>query len=405
MHHYCELLWRLSLPSLTDWVMPTDMADAARLTRLSTISAQGFADAWEKVNFQQDVAELTVGPFFERVGVCACHSSYITALDWSSKSSYTRTDGSKEWQREDAGDTGFLLQSTCGAYETIYHEPATDSESRTLGAHITLPDGEVWPVCKVVRKDQRDRKWSTWTCTLGFPVMGIWQHGMDGTDINACDRSPLIQGMSLKQLYDREGPHIVHAAGGHRKERGRCMVTANDDGTVGLFQWPSVLQHAPHHSFRGHASHVVNVRFSADGSRVISAGGADRTTFQWKTHGVMEPSHRFQTTNLSGRASQAAKSRLRKEQQGARKSAAGRLQKTARSPTVRTGKAPASKPKSTSRKLREKEEQIARLKDEELKAMLSIQALELAEKDEGALTDWPRRRTHVVTPARTRPKT
>eukprot|EP00959_Pyramimonas_sp_CCMP1952_P074099 1548515-Pyramimonas_sp.AAC.1 len=38
---------------------------------------------------------------------------------------------------------------------------------------------------------QANQQWHSWTCTLGFPVMGIWQEGNDGTDINSvcCTRS------------------------------------------------------------------------------------------------------------------------------------------------------------------------------------------------------------------------
>ena len=35
----------------------------------------------------------------------------------------------------------------------------------------------------------RDQKWETWTCTLGWPVQGIWPAGADGTDINSCAMS------------------------------------------------------------------------------------------------------------------------------------------------------------------------------------------------------------------------
>jgi hypothetical protein len=30
--------------------------------------------------------------------------------------------------------------------------------------------------------------WQSWTCVLGFPVMGIWQPDTDGTDVNSVDR-------------------------------------------------------------------------------------------------------------------------------------------------------------------------------------------------------------------------
>eukprot|EP00955_Chlamydomonas_euryale_P117744 366495-Chlamydomonas_euryale.AAC.2 len=48
----------------------------------------------------------------------------------------------------------------------------------------------VRPPAPQVKENQRDTRWATWTCVLGFPVMGIWPPGTDGTDINSCDRSP-----------------------------------------------------------------------------------------------------------------------------------------------------------------------------------------------------------------------
>jgi hypothetical protein len=47
--------------------------------------------------------------------------------------------------------------------------------SSTLALQITMP--------------QRDTDWSTWTSRLGFPVMGVFPPGFDGTEINAVDRS------------------------------------------------------------------------------------------------------------------------------------------------------------------------------------------------------------------------
>merc|ERR1719230_2238459 len=96
---------------------------------------------------------------------------------------------------------------------------------------------------------------------------------MNGTDINSVDRSKNI---------NRDGkPH---------KE---FLVAADDRGKVWLFNYPCVIEDAPGHAFKGHASHVGDVRFSADDRRVLSAGGHDRTLFQWKTHGVVEPSRHF----------------------------------------------------------------------------------------------------------------
>ena len=237
-------------------------------------------------------------PTFEHVGVCACHSSYIKHVDWSEKD-------------EDTGE--YLLQTVCGAYETLFYRPEPSKDRRMHSKMLALANGEVWPVAEQICTNQRDRSWDTWTSTLGFAVMGIWEPDRDGTDINACDRSPLLKGRTMRQVvnpdpeleYKRsegipaetelseeqkakaiERHHRMGLSRGH-------IVTANDDGTVGLYHYPSVIESSPHHQFRGHASHVMNVRFLSDARRVVSAGGLDRTTFQWNTHGVTAPSGHF----------------------------------------------------------------------------------------------------------------
>ena len=70
------------------------------------------------------------------------------------------------------------------------------------------------------------------THPVGFPVMGIWADGMDGTDTNA-----------------------VHRSSSHRH-----VVTAGDDGRVRLFNYPCVIDKAPARVMTGHSSHVANVR-------------------------------------------------------------------------------------------------------------------------------------------------
>lgn len=64
--------------------------------------------------------------------------------------------------------------------------------------------------------DTRDVQWHTWTCILGFPVMGIWPKNSDGTDVNSLDRS----------------------------KSGQLLVTADDFGLVKLFNYPCVKDNA-----------------------------------------------------------------------------------------------------------------------------------------------------------------
>ena len=84
-------------------------------------------------------------PTFEK------HNSYLTHFDFSADGRYA--------------------QSNDGAYELLFADIAT-------GAHIPAASS------------LKDVAWSTWTCTLGWPVQGIWPAFADGTDVNAVDRSP-----------------------------------------------------------------------------------------------------------------------------------------------------------------------------------------------------------------------
>ena len=167
--------------------------------------------------------EVRRGGAMVKTGKCVGHSSFVQHVDWSI-----------------GGD---MLMSNSGDYEQLYWDL---SGNQFMG-------------------DVRDKNWDTWTCVLGFEVMGIWQDGMDGTDINAL----------------------------HRSHNGNFSVMSGDDGLVYLFNHPVVINEAPHRAFRGHSSHVENVRFLADDKRVVSAGGADRSMMQWKTHGITAPSSHF----------------------------------------------------------------------------------------------------------------
>ena len=157
------------------------------------------------------------------------HSARIVHMDWSADSK--------------------ILQSNCIGGEIMYWS-AVDS-----GTQIRSTYDDV----------EANTKWATWTCTLGFPVMGIWADGASLSDVNACDLSP------------------------NRK----YLVTADDQGTcvgsgaVKLFNAPCVVEDAPHREYSGHSSQVCNVRFVGT-DRVVSVGGADCTMLLWR---VKQPRH------------------------------------------------------------------------------------------------------------------
>ncbi|KAK9717603.1 HELP motif [Popillia japonica] len=99
----------------------------------------------------------------------------------------------------------------------------------------------------------RDYDWATNTCTITFTTVGIWPSDADGTDINACDRS-------------------------HNSE---LIASVDDFGKVNLFSYPAIQPHTLYRSYGGHSSHVTNVAFLHDDSKLITVGGNDTAIMQW----------------------------------------------------------------------------------------------------------------------------
>jgi microtubule-associated protein-like 6 len=126
--------------------------------------------------------------------------------------------------------------SNCTSYEILFFDTKTGKN---------LPSGA---------SAFRNETWNTWTCTLGWPVQGIWPPFANGTDINSVDRSP----------------------------DGIVLATADDFGKVKLFKYPNPVEKSGHQAYMGHSSHVTNVRFLKQGNYLISTGGEDKCIFQWK---------------------------------------------------------------------------------------------------------------------------
>ncbi len=98
--------------------------------------------------------------------------------------------------------------------------------------------------------------WGTWTCTLGWPVQGIWPavDDNDGADYTSVDRS---------------NKH-------HR------LVTTDEFGKIRLYNYPCLRKDAGFVHYGGHSSRVTKARFSQNDSHVITVGGTDRCVFQWR---------------------------------------------------------------------------------------------------------------------------
>ena len=168
------------------------------------------------------------------------HNSYITHIDFS--------------------EDGNFLQSNCGAYELLFWD------TEITNPENPQPDSSSKKRLKSSRHT-RDVKFSTFTCTLGWPVQAIWPDAADGTDINTVDRGDLIK---------EENPQTLVATGG-------------DDGKVRIFHYPCITRGAKYIEGIGHSSHVTKVKFIKEKSmdrrhekkRIISTGGGDKCIFQW----------------------------------------------------------------------------------------------------------------------------
>ena len=90
---------------------------------------------------------------FEPIGVCGCHSSYVTALDWSASE----------------GDQQSILQSTCGAYEVLYYRPESRKDERDRANYTMIWDDTMWPVCPQVRTHHISHHNSRHNLTLKMP--------------------------------------------------------------------------------------------------------------------------------------------------------------------------------------------------------------------------------------------
>ena len=169
----------------------------------------------------------------KKVGVCAKHNSYITHVDFTKDET--------------------ALMSTCGAYELLWFS----TRGKQMGSKT-----EMQQIPSAT--SMRDQKYSPFTCTLGWPVQGIFPDGADGTDVNAV-------------CID---------------DQNKWVISGDDNGKVNLFNFPC-LSDAECVEGIGHSSHVTNIRFVrnegsgddgvADSRDVfVSAGGKDRCIFVWK---------------------------------------------------------------------------------------------------------------------------
>lgn len=184
------------------------------------------ASSWIQVlQYSPDGSTLAVGS----------HDSIMYLLDTKSYSLRCKCKAHHSYITGiDFSSDSKVIQSVSGDYELLFWNK---DGSRILSA-----------------TDVRDVEWATTTCTLGWSVQGIWPLFSNGTDINAVDRSP----------------------------DGQYLVSGDDFRRIKLFSYPSPKEKAKFKDYKGHAEHVTNVRFSADGKYVYSVGGLDKAVMQFE---------------------------------------------------------------------------------------------------------------------------
>ncbi|XP_046557934.1 echinoderm microtubule-associated protein-like 2 isoform X13 [Haliotis rubra] len=200
----------------------------------------------------------------EIVSVHSDGSEQIETIKYSPDGSYIAI-GSRDnyiyvYQVSDGGRK-YSKVGRCSGHSSFITHVDWSEDSQYLVSNSGDYEVLYWTVssCKQVTTPAslRDIQWASQDCTLGFNVAGIWPDGADGTDINNCTRS-----------------HKQH-----------LVATGDDFGKVNLFKYPSCQPKSSSHVCKGHSSHVTDVGFLFDDSRLISTGGRDMSIIQWEVIG------------------------------------------------------------------------------------------------------------------------
>jgi len=148
--------------------------------------------------------------------------------------------------------------STLKGHEAIVTEIDWDKESmiiRTTSAALELLYWDVHAKEKIKDVKRLDQAaWDTHHCKLGWYTKGVMQNA--------------------------QNEHTVMSVDVARDER--IMAVSNIDGQVHLLHFPCIDAQMEARSIKGHASVVTTLKFSWDGSRLMSVGGKDQSVFQWR---------------------------------------------------------------------------------------------------------------------------
>lgn len=125
----------------------------------------------------------------------------------------------------------------------------------------------------------RDAGWEApWTCTCGWPVMGMWSAHKEFAmpDINTC---------CTLERWGPEGRSL-------RDTRPPLLASGSMDGLITLYRFPAVAEEQQHKLYHGHGAAITRLRFMAAAlvgpqrpnayeAYLVSCGGDDRAIIQW----------------------------------------------------------------------------------------------------------------------------
>ncbi|XP_066266402.1 echinoderm microtubule-associated protein-like 6 [Branchiostoma lanceolatum] len=214
--------------------------------------ALGMKDGKIEILYKRDMSQKTVHVTSDTLGQAVCDLNYSPDGRYLAAASH---DG-RVAVFDPTANYDSVRQFPAGSYPVMHIDWSTDS--RFLQTNDEQGERQIYKMPEGKMANKRDDlsaiAWETWTGVLGDEVQGIWPKYSDLSDVNTADVN-----------FD----HGV-------------MVTGDDQGLVKLFRFPCIRKGAKFRKYGGHADHVTNVRFSCEGSRVVSIGGADSTVFQWK---------------------------------------------------------------------------------------------------------------------------
>lgn len=217
-------------------------------TSLTRVGFGGSSTAWiSDIKFSPKGTYLAMGSHDKRLYVYDVPTDTDSEADWTDafkNQKYAFNKHSSAITHFDFSEDERYFQTNCQAYELLFGEAATGKQ-KTSATELRNYNAPV--------SGDSEEFWSSWTCTLGWPVQGIWAEGADGSDINSVDRSL---------------PNSL-------------VATADDFGLVKLFRYPCIDDGAKCNSYQGHSSHVTNVRWT-QGDYLASVGGNDKCLFVWK---------------------------------------------------------------------------------------------------------------------------